>query len=122
MEDREILLRIRRTLSKNEKYRFLLKYLDNTETQLFEERKKHTELLKEHSLLKQTIDSLKSKIKSLELKVEKFTLLESQGNFIPTETHQKVCSERNQFRKKYHEQVEANIELQHQIEKLRHAI
>lgn len=119
MEDQEILLRIRREFSKNEKYRYLLKYLDDVELDRARERKLNTDLIKENFDLVREKNELSQKLSELQKQYKKLETKQSRGEFISPERHAQVCKERSEFEKKYHNQVRENIELQHQIEKLK---
>jgi hypothetical protein len=118
MESGEILLRIRRKFSRSEKFKLVLKELEQLQEQLAAERKAHTELLKEKQLLLQQINDLNNKLADREKKLKKFEILQSQNHFISSATHDQACKDRNEYRKKYIAQVEANIDLQHKINKL----
>lgn len=116
MEDREILLRIKRKLSKKEEYRFLLRHLDNIEQELAKERKLNTELLKKEKYYKQDINDWKTRFDGLQGRFDK--LAKKYENAPTKERHDQVLKEKRAAEKQYHEQVANNIQLQIQIDKL----
>lgn len=111
MEEKEILLRIRRHLSKSEKYRLLLRHIDAVETELATERKKNTDLMRVQAQHKQQINQLEQKLQTFQAKVKR---LEAAQAPTPEEKQ-----DRREFFTKYTEQVKKNIDLQNQINRLK---
>lgn len=88
--EENILLSIRREFSKNEKYRLFLKHLDNVETKLREERKRHTELMQSNAALKKEFKAVKEQIKTLELELGEYKATEADKKFVRMKSYKKL--------------------------------
>jgi fructose-1-phosphate kinase PfkB-like protein len=109
------LLKIRRKFSKNEKYKLLLQYLDDTETNLAKERRLNTDLMKKNHDLEQKVRDLESKNNHLQVIIDRHE--EKLRSVVTDKQFEKVKGERNELRKNYKRVVEQNIQLQLQIKK-----
>lgn len=102
-----IILSLRREYQKDEKFRFLLKHLDNVENELRDERKKHTEVIKKCVELQAEVEPLKEKIKELEKMIE--TYQKDPDNFpirfIKVKTYEKMRKKKEQVEKRMYELV-----------------
>lgn len=101
--DKEILLSLKRQFTGQEKYRLFLKYLDDTETALRNERQKHTELMQNNAALKKEFKALQEKVKKLELTIAEYTTGGEEKKFVRMSTYRKLDRSKSMFEQRFWE-------------------
>ncbi len=80
--DDNILLSIRREFSGQEKYKLFLQQLDRIETELRNNRKAYTDLLKVHVPMKQELKDLRKKFEDVQLELGEYKATDTDKKFI----------------------------------------
>lgn len=101
--DKEILLSIKRQFTGQEKYRLFLKYLDDTETALRNERQKHTELMQSNAVLKKEFKALQEKIKKLEVELAEYTTGGDDKKFVRMSGYKKLDRAKTMWEQRFWE-------------------
>lgn len=80
--EENIILKIRREFSGNEKYRLFLKHLDDVEDQLRKERQKYTDLLKTHQETKEKLKELRKQFDPINAELSEYKATEVDKKFV----------------------------------------
>jgi cellulose biosynthesis protein BcsQ len=80
--EENIILKIRRQFSGNEKYRLFLKHLDDVESQLRQERKRHTELIAVHAQMKTEFKEMKKQFEAVRIELAEYKATDTDKKFV----------------------------------------